>query len=483
MQKQAPSFGRIFAMVIFALSCFGLLLFLWLSFGGPIPLKPEKYRFKAQLNESALLVNEADVRMSGLDVGRVKKKTLQRRGGTLVEMEIDRKFAPIPSDTKAILRQKTLLGQIYVELTPGSRNAPDLPENGTLRRTQVEPPVEIDELISTFDPETRRAFRGLARELAQAIRGNRGEDLNDAYGNFRDFATDGSELLRRIDEQTPAVHRLVRNSGIAFAALNERRGQLRQLIVNANDFFGALASRNDALAETISIFPTFLDESRATFFRLERFARDTRPLVQDLIPVAIKLRPTVHDLGALAPDLERLFRDLGPLITESRTTLPQAARILRGLEPVLEALHVYLPELNPILSYLNFQQQQVSDFIMNGAGSLNASLPGLAGEGPRHYLRQYSAINARGIGFHQTRPNYERALSYPAPNYQKRSRMFGITESFDCKPAGGEKPDPEEGLPPCFVQPPSLYDLRFFPRHLRGRAPLKPPPPGNEGSR
>ena len=43
MQKQAPTLGRLLTMVLFALSCFGLLLFLWLSFGGPVPLKPVSY--------------------------------------------------------------------------------------------------------------------------------------------------------------------------------------------------------------------------------------------------------------------------------------------------------------------------------------------------------------------------------------------------------------------------------------------------------
>ena len=45
MQKQAPTARpdpRRWSL--FALSCFGLLLFLWLAFGGPIPLKPKGYR-------------------------------------------------------------------------------------------------------------------------------------------------------------------------------------------------------------------------------------------------------------------------------------------------------------------------------------------------------------------------------------------------------------------------------------------------------
>src|ERR687893_402880 len=112
MQKQAPSLGRILAMAIFALSCFAILLFLWLSFGGPIPLKPQQYRLKASFPEATTLAEEADVRLAGVNVGRVKEKELVKRGArTLVTMELDSDFAPVARDTKAILRQKTLLGE------------------------------------------------------------------------------------------------------------------------------------------------------------------------------------------------------------------------------------------------------------------------------------------------------------------------------------------------------------------------------------
>ena len=69
--------------------------------------------------ESALLVNEAPVRMAGLDVGQVKEKSLEKKGGQTVVIEMDEDFAPIPSDSRVTLRQKSLLGQIYIEITPG----------------------------------------------------------------------------------------------------------------------------------------------------------------------------------------------------------------------------------------------------------------------------------------------------------------------------------------------------------------------------
>src|SRR3981189_3657675 len=99
MQKSAPTLPKLLTMVVFSLSCFGLLIFLWLSFGGPIPLKPEQYRLKVHVPEAATLANESDVRMSGITIGKVKSKALDKRGvTTTVTIDIDPKFAPIAKD-------------------------------------------------------------------------------------------------------------------------------------------------------------------------------------------------------------------------------------------------------------------------------------------------------------------------------------------------------------------------------------------------
>ena len=139
MVKDAPSFGKIAAMVLFALSCFGLLLFLWLAFGGPVPLKPKGYRFHTSFAEAGQLALEADVRISGVPVGKVKTITPDKQTGRAdVEIQLQSRYAPLPSNAKAILRQKTLLGETYVELTPGDPNA-EADRRG--RRAAVDPGV------------------------------------------------------------------------------------------------------------------------------------------------------------------------------------------------------------------------------------------------------------------------------------------------------------------------------------------------------
>lgn len=479
MNKESPGFGRIMIMVVFTLSCFGLLLFLWLAFGGPLPLKPQGYRIQAAFPEAALLVKEADVRIAGVNVGKVKAKRLAQEGSrTIATLDMDAKFAPVPADTRASLRQKTLLGETYIELTPGSQAAPKLPENGMLARSNVQPSVNLDEILRIFDEPTRRAFEGWVDEFAGLVRGSYAQDLNNAFGNLPRFANEGGDTLTTLDQQGKVLQTWISKTGPVFDALNRRDGELRDLIVNSNKVFAATAARDDEIAETIRIFPTFLDETRATMTRLETFARDTRPVVNDLKPVADDLGPTVRDLGALGPDLEDLFRKFDPLISESRATLPQAARLIRGLEPFLAEVHDFLPEINPLLAYLNYTKQQLAAFISVGGGALQGTIDGEMGTGPRHDLPQIAAINERSfLGSGQARLESERGNSYIAPNALNRARALGIIENFDnCDPNGGEQEDPADGDPPCFIAPPSLWDGNLFPRLQRGFAPVRPSP-------
>src|ERR687888_500938 len=128
METRPPTVTRILVAIGFALSCFGLALFLWIAFGGPLPLKPEGYRFTVPFNEATQLSVESDVRISGVSVGKVKDIQIADNGLADATIELDSRYAPIPTDTRAMLRQKTLLGETFVELTPGSDNGPTVPE-------------------------------------------------------------------------------------------------------------------------------------------------------------------------------------------------------------------------------------------------------------------------------------------------------------------------------------------------------------------
>ncbi|HEY3190723.1 MAG TPA: MlaD family protein [Solirubrobacteraceae bacterium] len=481
MVKQAPTFPRLLTMVLFALSCFGLLLFLWLSFGGSVPLKPKGYRVQVSFPEATQLGDYADVRTAGVSVGKVRLKKLDPAGNrTLATLQLDRRFAPLRADARAILRQKTLLGETYVELTPGTKNAPFIPEGGRLKNAQVHDSVELDEIFRAFDPETRHKFRVWQQAAAQAIDG-RGPDLNDSIGNLPRFAADATDVLDVLHSQGGAVRRLFRNTGVVFDALSENEQALHGLIVNTDRVFGATQSQQAALAQTFKIFPTFLDESKATMARLESFSKDTRPLIRNLRPVARDLKPTLRDVRAFSPDLKSTFENLDPLIRVSKAGLPALRDTLKGTGPVLEQLTPFLGQLNPILDWVQYNQHAVGDFIGNGGGALSDVAPLSDAEKASgaigHYLRQLGPVGPETVAIYTSRPQSNRGNSYlGGTQLQGREHAkYNIFPSVDCanttigefnrpeKPTTDAPNDPEN-VPPtsnpnvgkgpsCWVQP------------------------------
>jgi len=427
--KEAPSLGRLAAMVVFALTCFGLLLFLWLAFGGPIPLKAKGYRFQASFAEATQLAQESDVRISGVPVGKVKTLEPDKETGrTVAVIEMDAKYAPVHSDAKAILRQKTLLGETYVELTPGSKSAKPIPENGTLKSTQISETVELDEILRAFDPKTRNAFQTWMQAQAQGIDGY-GRDVNDALGNLAPFAEDTASLVDILNRQQGAVQRLVSNSGVVFGALSERQGQLQSLIRNSNTVFSTTAARDRELQESFVALPTFEDESRITVRRLAEFAKDTDPLVTQLRPAARELSPTLQDLALIAPDLKGLLEELDPLTKASKKGFPAAQRVIRDLRPLLAQADPTATQLVPILDFLGLYKRELTAFFANTVASTQAKTPG----NQVHYLRTTNPLNAENLAVYPRRLGTNRPNAYArAGESDNISRNLEVFEDRHC---------------------------------------------------
>ena len=194
MQKTPFSFGRLAVISLFTLSCFGLLCFLWLTFGGSVPLQPKGYQAKISFDDATQLADQADVRVAGVTIGKVVDKELDPAGNrTLATIEIEPKYAPLRKQAKAILRTKTLLGETYIEMTLGPKGADAIKEGGRLADAQVEPVVDFDEFLQTFDKPTRKIFQEWQASLAKAT-GGREQDISDALGNLPGFVDNAQSV-------------------------------------------------------------------------------------------------------------------------------------------------------------------------------------------------------------------------------------------------------------------------------------------------
>jgi phospholipid/cholesterol/gamma-HCH transport system substrate-binding protein len=468
METQAPTRPRIFVMAAFALSCFGLLLYLWTAFGGPTPLGPRGYRLQVSFDEATQLAQQADVRISGVPVGKVVK-TEARGGLTRAEIQMEARYAPVRQDARAILRQKTLLGETYVELTPGSPAAPSVPEGGSLPRGQVQPTVELDEVLRALDRRTRDDLRTWVTSWAAALRG-RGPDISSFLGNAPGAAADADGLLETLDAQRSAVTRLVHDSGVVFSAIGRNEGAVRGAIQAGDAVFSTTAARNADLTETVRILPTFLRELRPTLAAAERTAAVAAPVVRELRRVAPKIPPTLRDLYALAPDAQALFRDLDRVITVSRTALPALTGIVQAARPLVRVLHPVGRELVPVVQYLALYRSELVTAWADVAAATQATFAAPGGP-PIHYLRVLIPVNQEAFVSQARRLPSNRHNSYLAP--RGLDRLPTGLHAFDCQNLSNPETVPALGpVPPCVVQTPPLVQGRrtAFPQ-LRRDAP------------
>jgi virulence factor Mce-like protein len=416
-------------MAIFTLSCFGLLLYLWSAFGGPVPLKPHGYRFETSFAEATQLAQEADVRISGVNVGRVKKLDLGD-GRTDVEIELKDEYAPIPQDSRAILRQKTLLGETYVELTPGTKSAPDIPEGGRLETTQIASTVELDEIFRAFDKETREAFQVWQQDLGKGIVGN-GAGFSDFLGVLPEFAQDTNEVLKILNSQERAVREGIKNTGVVFDALSERGDQLTQWIDNSNNLLETTGRRDDRLRALFQAFPSFIDESSSTLRRLESYAENTEPLLRDLKPVGTQLSSLLVQLSALGPDFEQFFIGLNRAIPASKRGLPASSRFLDDTRNLFVQLDPFLRNVNPFFRYLGMFKRELAAMVANDTAVTQAT--DQIGERRVHYLRLTSPVNPEAVSTYSRRQGWHRGNPYLPPGaYDQLRAGLPVFDADEC---------------------------------------------------
>jgi virulence factor Mce-like protein len=425
MEKTTPTFARIAAMVVFALSCFGLLLYLWTSFGGPTPLKPKGYHVQVLVPQASQLAAQADVRISGVPVGRVVDVERAQGNHAKAIVEIDAKYVPLHADARATLRAKTLLGETYVELTPGSRSAPPIPEDGTLPAAQVSPMIALDEIFRAFDSKTRTDLQRWMQASAMGLEG-RGRDLNDAFGHLLPFTEDTGRLVSILDRQSGAVEQVVEGTGTVFGTLGERDEQLRTLLRGGRETFDALAERDSELADAFRALPGFERRARAALRQLDAFAAEARPVVRDLRPGVRALAPAFDELARGAPELDGLLKGVDALSRASKTGFPAAVRSIGRLRPLLAELSPALDNLNPFLEVVSGYNRELEAFVGNTTAASQASVT--TASGPLHYLRTMAPMRPESLAGFPRQTGASRGSPYPRPGSLD---AFGRLETYD----------------------------------------------------
>jgi virulence factor Mce-like protein len=421
-------------IVLFALSCFGLLLFLWESFGGPVPLKPKGYRFTVAFPRTLALAEQSDVRISGVNVGHVITIKYDRDGRAHALIEIASKYAPIPSNMNAILRQKTLLGETYVQLKPEGSGARVLPDGGQLSNTHVETAVTLDDILTTLTPQTRRSFQVWMQSLAEGL-GGRGEEINSSFATLQPFVEDANKLTAVAATQEGALRASIHNTGAVFDALTAREGQFRGFISNGEHAFHAAAEASQAFAQAFRELPSFERNSRTALRSLDSFAANTIPVYNQFRPAEEQLTPLLKAIKPFTPRFNALLTSLGPLTKAGKTGLPDVKKELDLTVPLLGATSPVLHNLNPFFQYLGLYVPELQALFANAAASTqthekNKNIPG----GPQqHFLKAMQVLTPEGLATYQQRIGTNRGNAYPLPGaFSALASGLSVFSSASC---------------------------------------------------
>ncbi|HXA55626.1 MAG TPA: MlaD family protein [Solirubrobacteraceae bacterium] len=422
MQKRAPTLANILVIVLFALSCFGLLLFLWDSFGGPVPLKPKGYRFTVQLSRTLALAEQSDVRIAGVDVGHVVSLATHPNETTDVTVEMDHQYAPIYANYRMILRQKTLLGETFIELFPpgtpggGGTAGRRVADGGRLAASQVDPAVTLDDILSALTPKVRGGFQQWQQTLAAASSG-RGEQINADIAELEPFVENANKLVTILASQEGAVRAVVHNTGVLFDALTERDNQFRGFIVNGERAFHAFAASSTQWANAFRELPAFEHGATSTLREFDSLATVASPVLKESYAWERELTPLLEGVKEFTPDFNKLLTDYGPFTSASKKGLPAFEKVLGDLTPLLGNVTPVLRNFQPFLKFTGEYVPELQALFANAAAATNAhdKNADISTGQIQHYLRALNTVNPEGLAVYPARVGTNRANPYFQP--------------------------------------------------------------------
>ncbi len=359
-----PSFastGLLAAIVILALG--------WLAFTKDVPFVGNEFEVTATFENAATLRPSSPVRIAGVNVGEVTSIEGEGEVST-VTFTVSEEGRPLHADTQVTIRPRLFLeGNFFLDVQPGSPNAEELDEGGSIPTTQTQTAVQIDEILTALQKSDRDNLRVLLDGFGSALadQPTPGQDLgqdpdvqgesaakalNDSFnygGKAGKTSAQVSQAL--LGEQPGDLNRLIDSSGIVFRKLASRESQLQQLIGNLATTAGAFAAESAALEETVAELAPTLEQAEPSLVKfnqvlppLRAFARELTPGVEELPatieagnPWLFQARKLVQpgELGEIAKNLKVAQPNLSAGVSDLASLLPEIQAVSRCVTNVL----------------------------------------------------------------------------------------------------------------------------------------------------
>src|SRR5438270_2113578 len=249
------------------------------------------------------------IRVSGVQIGDIGAVTL-KNGVAVVRMDIDQKYKHlIHTDATALLRPKTGLKDMFIELNPGSPSAPVAKPGYTIPVTATNPDINPDEILASLDSDTRAYLDLLVNGAGQGLQGKGGSELAKVLERFLPTHRDLARLNQVVAERGAALRSLIHSLQVLNTALATKQSQIVQLVDSSSKVFHAFALANRGVSRAVADLPGTLNQTTATLQKVQRFAQIVAPATHNLIPAVEAIPAANHATEQLAGPATPVLRD------------------------------------------------------------------------------------------------------------------------------------------------------------------------------
>ena len=318
------------------------------AFGGKLPWQKD-YELKAVVASGLELQSRSPVRIAGVEVGKVKKIERGPGNTAIVTMAIKEPGLPIHEDATLKVRPRIFLeGNFFVDLRPGTPQAPVADSGHTLPIAQTAVPVQLDEVLSSLQQDTREQLKSLVHGLSVAVDDGGGQILKRSLAEWGPAfipVAIASEAVR--GERPDDLSRFIANAEKTATALASRDQQLVTLIDGLERTVTALASRRAQLEQSLPELDALLREAPSSLAAVDDALPETRAL-------AIEARPALREAPAtlrladpvlaqarrlVSPgELPALLDQLDPALDDLAPLEPRLTRLLGQVTPIMDCL-------------------------------------------------------------------------------------------------------------------------------------------------
>lgn len=362
--RRTPGFGRDVLTVVLTIAIgVGVAGFLLVQQRIQWPWTDE-YTFQARFAQAPAISpgNGQEVRIAGVPVGEITDASVSEAGEAQLTFSIKPEYT-VYEDARLVLRPKSPLNEIYVELDPGTPAAGELPESGVVSSAQTAAPVQADEVLQNLDGTTRAAFTTLLAQSDQALASSEvalgpGLDAtNRTLGGLQ-------EVSVALASRREALAELVTSLGVVAQSVGNDDARLAELAVDAQETLAALEAKNEALDDSLAVLPDFERSLRQSTAGISRLSGELVPTLQSVRRASDELPPALSQLEETLDGLADLSTVAGPLVEEARP-------LLRDLRPLARAGNQSLDSLIPFTGRLDsITERMIARLDYRGDGRL-----------------------------------------------------------------------------------------------------------------